>query len=425
MILKASQRGGGSDLAVHLMRMDENDHISVHELRGFASDDLKGAFKEAHAVSLGTKCRQYLFSLSLSPPEGARVGVETFEATIEHIEERLGLQDQPRAIVFHEKEGRRHAHCVWSRIDANTLTARQMSHFKMKLRDISRDLFLENDWKLPRGLMNSEARDPRNFTFAEWQQAKRRGVDPRQIKETVQECWAASDGRPAFIQSLKERGYWLAQGDRRGFVIVDLQGDVHALARVLNRKTKEVTARLGTPDELSSVEATRKEIGERMTPALRAHLNKAREAAKAEVAALKSETLSMRDQHRIDRAALAQQQSLEWDSATIERAARMPRGIRGLWSWVTGKTREIKAQNTREAEEQKRDQSLRKQALIDSQLGGREGLQLRVKDVRADHAVRLKELRREVGMFLKLSRPDARSRDHARERSLSREFHAS
>ena len=140
MILKASQRGGGQDLAVHLMRMDDNEHVKLHELRGFASDNLKGAFKEAEAISQGTKCQQYLFSLSLSPPEDARVPVEVFEDTIGRIEDRLGLKDQPRAIVFHEKEGRRHAHCVWSRIDADTMTARQMSFYKTKLMSVSRDL---------------------------------------------------------------------------------------------------------------------------------------------------------------------------------------------------------------------------------------------------------------------------------------------
>lgn len=33
-------------------------------------------------------------------------------------------------MVFHEKEGRRHARAVWSRIDAETMTAKQLSFFK-------------------------------------------------------------------------------------------------------------------------------------------------------------------------------------------------------------------------------------------------------------------------------------------------------
>ena len=60
-----------------------------------------------------------------------------FEEAMNSIEQRLGLEGQPRAIVFHEKEGRRHAHCVWSRVDASTMTARQLWFFKTKLQGVS------------------------------------------------------------------------------------------------------------------------------------------------------------------------------------------------------------------------------------------------------------------------------------------------
>lgn len=85
MILKASQRGGGQDLAVHLMRTDENEHVELCELRGFAATNLRGAFKETEAISRGTKCRQYLFSVSLSPPEGVSVSVAIFRDAIRRI----------------------------------------------------------------------------------------------------------------------------------------------------------------------------------------------------------------------------------------------------------------------------------------------------------------------------------------------------
>ena len=48
MILKGAQRAGGAQLASHLMNARDNDHVRVGELRGFTSDDLHGAFKEAH-----------------------------------------------------------------------------------------------------------------------------------------------------------------------------------------------------------------------------------------------------------------------------------------------------------------------------------------------------------------------------------------
>lgn len=132
MILKGSQRAGGAQLGRHLMKA-ENEHVEVHEISGFAATDVLGAFNEAYAVSRGTKCRQFLFSLSLNPPETARVPVAAFEAAIARVEEKLGLSGQPRVVVFHEKEGRRYAHCVWSRIDAATMTAINLPHTRRKL----------------------------------------------------------------------------------------------------------------------------------------------------------------------------------------------------------------------------------------------------------------------------------------------------
>lgn len=277
MILKGSQRGGGQDLAAHLMRTDDNEHVRVHELREFASADLRGAFKEAEAISRGTKCRQYLFSLSFSPPENARVSEAEFVKVIDEAEKRLGLDGQPRVVVFHEKEGRVHAHGVWSRIDATTMTAVPLPFFKNKLVALSRDLYLDHGWDMPRGIAQAGMRDPLNFTLAEWQQAKRQGQDPRWLKAAVQSSWRASDSGPAFSRALEEHGCFLARGDRRGHVIIDHDGEVHSLSRVLGIKTKDVKARLGDDETLPSVGATRQTLGERMTPALKRHVAESRE----------------------------------------------------------------------------------------------------------------------------------------------------
>lgn len=68
-----------------------------------------------------------MFSLSLNPPGHETVSIDEFEAAIEATEVKLGLQGQPRAIVFHEKDGRRHARVVWSRIDAGKMKAINMA----------------------------------------------------------------------------------------------------------------------------------------------------------------------------------------------------------------------------------------------------------------------------------------------------------
>lgn len=205
MILVGNQRGGAKDLAHHLMK-EENDHVTVHDVRGFTSGDLGEALNEVYAISRGTRCKQFLFSLSLNPPPNEKVPTKDFERAIERAEIKLGLTGQPRAIVFHEKEGRRHAHAVWSRIKVEEMKAVQLSHSKQKLMDVSRELYHEHGWKMPRGLANRSERDPRNFTLSEWQQAKRTGKDVREIKATIQDAWAISDSKSAFNHALEERG---------------------------------------------------------------------------------------------------------------------------------------------------------------------------------------------------------------------------
>lgn len=257
MILKGNQRSGARDLALHLMK-DENDHVQVHEIRGFVSSDLMGAFKETEAQSKGTRCRQYLYSLSLNPPQDKHVSIEDFEKAIDQAEERLGLRGQSRAIVFHEKEGRRHAHAVWSRIDVEKMKAVQLSHSRRKLNELSKQLYLDHGWPLPAGHIDHTLRDPLNFTLEEWQQAKRIDKDPRAIKQAFQHAWEkaeqSSDHGVSFKKMLNERGYQLAKGNRRALVAVDRYGEVYSLPRQLGLKSKEVRAVLSSTDHLLSVD---------------------------------------------------------------------------------------------------------------------------------------------------------------------------
>ena len=50
MILKGSERGGPTQLAAHLLNERDNDHVELHDLRGFVANDLFGALKEVQAV---------------------------------------------------------------------------------------------------------------------------------------------------------------------------------------------------------------------------------------------------------------------------------------------------------------------------------------------------------------------------------------
>ena len=414
MILKGSQRGHGAELAVHLMKLDDNEHVLLHELRGFAGETLHEAFKEAELISRETRCRQYLFSLSLNPPEDARVTVAEFEDTISRVEERLGLTGQPRAVVFHEKDGRLHAHAAWSRIDADTMTAIPMSFFKTKLTALSRDLYLERGWTLPKGLETPSMRDPTNFSLAEWQQAKRQGIDPRWLKSTLQECWQRSDNQASFERSLGERGFFLARGDKRGFVVLDHQGEVWSLPKMLDLKTKDVRERLGTGGALKSVDQVKAMIAERMTPAIKRHVEESRAQFRRRSALLGEKKAEMTLEHRKARADLQGQQAIEWEAETRQRAARLPRGLRGLWHRITGQYQEVRRANEEEAKATLLRHADAREKLIDAQRAERAVLQAEFKSLRRDQARQLLELRGDIGRFLKFSKasPDrSRGRD--------------
>lgn len=413
MILKGSQRGGARQLSVHLLK-DENEHVDLVELRGFMASDLTGALDEAHAIAKGTKCQQFLFSLSLNPPSDQVLSNEAFQKAADAVEERLGLNNQPRAIVIHEKEGRRHAHAVWSRIDPETMTAKQLSFFKTRLRDLSREMYLEHGWSLPDGLRDPLLKNPLNFTREEWQQARRTERDPREIKQVMQDVWARSDGRKAFAAALEERGFILAKGDRRGHVAVDHMGEVYSLSRWTGVQTKELKDRLGPPDDLPSVTDANTRFRQALTPKLGTFRAEQRAAHAADLRALKAQRDAMTTDHRAARAKLKTEQEERWQREAQDRAARFRTGLPGLWDHLTGKTAQTRAQNEREAWlAVKRDQS-RRDALIVDQLSDRQTLQRQIVDTRELQQDERRQLDQDIGDVLTADQRRQRAADHVR-----------
>ncbi|QEW21489.1 Relaxase/mobilization nuclease domain protein [Marinibacterium anthonyi] len=432
MILKGNERGHGNELARHLLNTRDNEHVELHDLRGFAANDLTGAMQESAAIARGTRCRKHLFSLSLSPPEHEDVPVEVFEAAIERIENRLGLEGQPRAIVFHEKEGRRHAHAVWSRIDGEEMKAINLSWYKMRLNDIAREFYHEHGWQMPDGFRDRTSRDPLAFTLADWQQAKRTKQDPKLIKSLIRECWAGSDTRESFEEALREKGFWLARGDRRGFVSVDWRGEAYSLSRMCGAKTKEIKDRLGDPKTLLSVDEAKAHIGARLTPKLRAWAKE--EQAKAERAGLAAQFQreQMVQRHRRAREQLKAQQEQRWLAEEKKRVERTPRGIRGLWGWLSGKNRKIRKENEVEIARAAMRDRTEKQEAIRKQLAERRNLQRQVKLARQKQQDRLAALNLDIARAVALGRvPErqasqqkdcSRRRDAARERDQGNDF---
>lgn len=349
MILVGSQRGGAGNLARHLLNAMENDHVSVQELRGFVADDLPGALAEAHAISKATQCKQFMFSLSLNPPKGQEASLENLMRAADEAESKLGLQGQPRAVVVHEKKDRRHIHVVWSRIDAETMKAVNLPFFKQRLAALSKELYLEHGWELPDGHKENGWKNPLNFTLAEWQQAQRLDLDPREVKQIFQSAWRQSDSMPAFRAALEEHGYWLARGDRRGFVAMDINGEVFSVSRWAGIKTRELNQRLGDPDMLPRLDEVRKTVHARLTGRVRDYLKEGREIQARELAPEIKALREMIKAHRQERVQLEDKLEQRRLAETKARSARLHKGVRGVWELLTGKARAIRRQNEKEA----------------------------------------------------------------------------
>lgn len=236
MIIKGASRAGPRQLSRHLARTDTNERVEVLELHS-PTASLHEAFRDWQTLADGTRGTKGLYHANIDPDARYDMTPEQWTRAVDVLEEELGLQGQPRAVVLHEKNGRQHIHVVWQRTDIDTMTLRSDSHnFKAHERASFR---LEEEFgheHVP-GKHAKRDRDAQpelpssDITHAEWQQSERSGIDPRARKAEITALYQASDTGSAFRSALDEAGYVLARGDRRDFVLIDQHGDVLSLRR--------------------------------------------------------------------------------------------------------------------------------------------------------------------------------------------------
>lgn len=245
MIIKGGSRKSGQFFAKHLMKAEDNERVEITEMRGLYADNLTEAFREMRLVAAGTRAENFFYHASLNPREDEHLTPEQWDFAVDRLEHNLGLDGHARFQVEHEKEGRAHRHIVWSRIDPDTMTATSdsnnyLAHDKTRA-ELEQEFHHEPTPPTPEpGLRKSRE-------FAEWEtwRGADSGIDPKQMKAEVTELWQQSDGGRAFQAAIEEKGYLLAKGDRRDFVVIDEFGQIHSLARRIEGvKTADIRARL-------------------------------------------------------------------------------------------------------------------------------------------------------------------------------------
>lgn len=367
MIPKASQRAGGQQLATHLLNAIDNERVELLALRGAVARDLHGAFAEWEAASTATKCRKYLYSLSINPdPQQRKLSRQEMADFIRRVETRLGLGSQPRAVVCHVKEGREHYHVAWSRIDTAKMKAVQLSHDRHKLREAVLEFTREKGLELP-ARMKASLKERFNArsrpTLAEHQQQERTGITREERRREITEAWNRTDTGQAFVAALEKRGYVLARGDRRSHVIVDRHGEIHSLARQIEGvKTKQINARLADfpPERLPTAAEARKKRQKKITlqdhfriqgDKRRTALSRSQQDRRAALDRIKAD---LEQRHRAERAALLSVQRDRNRGIANERRENEPRGLAAFLGKITGiKKRRKQRQQEQDAQRTK------------------------------------------------------------------------
>lgn len=434
MIPKASQRAGGQDLATHLLNGFDNEYVEVAEVRGAVASDLHGAFAEWEAIAHNlTKCRNYLYSLSVNPDLGqGQLSRDQYRDYAQRVEEAMGLTGQPRAMIYHIKNGREHCHIVWSRIDAQAGKAIHQAFDHEKLMMVTREFARDHGLTLPAGYERG-GDDRKRKSLYEMQQQRNAGITKEERMAAVTAAWKRSDSPKAFVRALEEMGYVLATG-KRPYVLVDLYGDMNALPKLIDDRsvrTKDIRAFLEAefpPESLPSVDEARTLVAQhrqaredfvksgcdarkldQLKAVQRERRQKVEAAQAAVVARHKAERLVLAQEQLAARRQLKARYLTETRRIKDARAAAKPTGLAAFLGRVTGVSFVI-AKLHKHRDAQRHAAFLAdKVALMDKQLRDKRGLEYR-------HSLQIADMARELRTLAQVEARELKSYETAQRR---------
>jgi hypothetical protein len=253
MIIKGGARRAGGFFAHHLMKAEDNERVTIAEMKGLYAENLPEAFNELRALAGGSRDRDYFYHASMNPREDEHLTPEQWDFAVDRLEQNLKMDGHARFQVEHEKEGRTHRHIVWSRVDPETLTL--ANHWRnYEAHDRTRHE-LEQAFNHEPTPQTPEPSQRRSREFSDWEnfRAQESGIDPKQVKTEITALFQSSDSGPAFTAALDEAGYTICRGDKRdALCVIDQAGDVHSLSRRIHGiRTAELRQFMGDIDPLT------------------------------------------------------------------------------------------------------------------------------------------------------------------------------
>jgi len=207
------------------MTKGDNDNVQVFEIKGTCQQgDIRLALLEMSMTSQLTKSDKGLYHVQICPAYGEdRLMTDgDWIKAADILEQEAGYIGQKRAIVLHEKNGKTHAHVVWERYD----------HEK--------GIMISDSFSR---LAQDRARQRMEREFGQTRTPERNQHRP-ELKEYLSDVWQQTKDADSFMTAIAEKGYVIAAGTQRPYMVIDETGRSFDLVRQLaNVKTKEVRDR--------------------------------------------------------------------------------------------------------------------------------------------------------------------------------------
>ncbi len=238
MIINGGSRCNPRFFARHLSNEDENERVTLCDIRYLAAENVTDALHEMEVVALGTMTKNFFYHVNINPLETEHLTQDQWDYAAALLEKRLGLENNARFIVEHLKKGRTHRHVIWSRIDVRRMRAVTMMHDYARHQETARQLEREFGLQSVESVLGPEKakgrRPKRRPKSWETFRGKKSGIDPHAMTTEITALYRGSRSGEEFAAALREHGYRLIKGDRRNWCLVDRAGQVHSLARRLD-----------------------------------------------------------------------------------------------------------------------------------------------------------------------------------------------
>lgn len=168
--------------------------------------------------------------------------------------ELLGLSSHEAVFVAHGETEHPHVHVIVNLVHPENGKTLEPKYSKMKLSKWSEDYERNVDKQIrcEQRVINNEKRKSGERVKYQSERLERARL--------IQGLYDKAPTSIAFQKSLEEAGYSLATGDRRGYVLVDQEGEIYDLSRQLKgQRAKDIKARLSDLQELPRAQDLRDE----------------------------------------------------------------------------------------------------------------------------------------------------------------------